>query len=71
MTKKYTKYNLTAPQLLVTVSLLLILVGGLIAFQAWVLGVVLSWFGVNLTLWQNVVIVLLIGMLFGGSRSSN
>ena len=71
MAKRYTKYNLTALQLLAVVALLLILVFGILAFQAWLLGVVLSWFGVNLTFWQNVVIVFLVGMLIGGSRNSN
>jgi len=70
MAKKYTKFDLTAVQLLALVALIILLVGGIISFQAWLLGVVLGWFGVNLAFWQNVVIVLLIGMLFGGSRSS-
>ena len=70
MAKRYTKHDLTAPQLLAVVALILLLVGGLISFQAWLLGIVLGWFKVNLAFWQNVVIVLLIGMLFGGSRSS-
>jgi hypothetical protein len=71
MAKKYTKFDLTAPQLLALVALIILLVGGIISFQAWLLGIVLGWFGVNLAFWKNVVIVLLIGMLFGGSRSSN
>jgi hypothetical protein len=70
MAKRYTKFDLTAPQLLALVALIILLVGGIISFQAWLLGIVLGWFGVNLSFWQNVVIVLLIGMLFGGSRSS-
>jgi len=71
MAKKYTKFDLTAVQLLALVALIILLVGGIISFQAWLLGIVLGWFGVNLAFWQNVVIVLLIGMLFGGSRSNN
>ncbi len=71
MAKRYTKFDLTAVQLLALVALIILLVGGIISFQAWLLGIVLGWFGVNLAFWQNVVIVLLIGMLFGGSRSSN
>jgi len=71
MAKKYTKFDLTAVQLLALVALIILLVGGIISFQAWLLGIVLGWFGVNLAFWQNVVIVLLIGMLFGSSRSSN
>jgi hypothetical protein len=70
MAKRYTKFDLTAVQLLALVALIILLVGGIISFQAWLLGVVLGWFGVTLAFWQNVVIVLLIGMLFGGSRSS-
>ena len=71
MAKRYTKFDLTAVQLLALVALIILLVGGIISFQAWLLGIVLGWFGVTLAFWQNVVIVLLIGMLFGGSRSSN
>ncbi len=70
MAKRYTKFDLTAVQLLALVALIILLIGGIISFQAWLLGVVLGWFGVTLAFWQNVVIVLLIGMLFGGSRSS-
>lgn len=70
MAKRYTKFDLTAVQLLALVALIILLVGGIISFQAWLLGIVLGWFGVTLAFWQNVVIVLLIGMLFGGSRSS-
>jgi hypothetical protein len=69
--KRYTKFDLTALQLIALVALIILLVGGIISFQAWLLGIVLGWFGVSLAFWQNVVIVLLIGMLFGGSRSSN
>jgi hypothetical protein len=70
MAKRYTKFDLTAKQLIALVLLIILLAGGIIAFQAWLLGIVLGWFGVTLAFWQNVVIVLLIGMLFGGSRSS-
>jgi hypothetical protein len=71
MVKKYTKYDLTARQLFALVVLVILLIGGVFSLQAWLLGVVLSWFGVNLAFWQNLVIVFLIGMLIGGSRSSN
>jgi hypothetical protein len=71
MTKRYTKFDLTVPQLIAVFLLLVLLVVGVISLQAWLLGIVLGWFGVTLAFWQNVVIVLLIGMLFGGSRSSN
>jgi hypothetical protein len=68
MTKKL---NVTPIQMIVLVALIICLAVGVIAFQAWLLGVVLSWFGVALAFWQNVVIVLLIGSLIGGVRSSN
>lgn len=65
------KINLKPAEMLALVAIIILLAGGLIAFQAWLLGIVLSWFGVNLAFWKNVVIVLLIGMLFGGSRVSS
>ena len=42
----------------------------LLGLQAWVLGVVLGWFGITLAFWKCLVIVLLIGTLFGSSRSN-
>jgi hypothetical protein len=68
MTKKL---NVTPIQMIALVALIICLAVGVIAFQAWLLGVVLSWFGVALAFWQNVVIVLLVGSLIGGVRSSN
>jgi hypothetical protein len=66
------RYNkLTVPEMIGIVFGVVVLVAGVIAFQSWLLGVVLGWFGVNLAFWQNVVIVLLIGMLFGSRSSSN
>ena len=41
-----------------------------ILFEAWLLGVILSWFGVSLTIWQNLAIVFLANLIFkpiGGS----
>jgi len=63
--------GMTVPQLVLVFLLLLLIAIGVVALQAWLLGIVLSWFGVTLAFWQNVVIVLLIGMLFGSSRSSS
>jgi hypothetical protein len=42
-----------------------------ILFEAWLLGLILSWFGVSLTFWQNVVIVSLANMIFKNSGSSS
>jgi ABC-type multidrug transport system permease subunit len=41
-----------------------------IGLQSWILGVVLGWFGITLAFWKCLVIVLLIGTLFGSSHSS-
>jgi hypothetical protein len=68
MTKKL---NVTPVEMIALVTLIICLAVGVIAFQAWLLGLVLGWFGVTLAFWQNVVIVLLVGSLIGGTRSSN
>ena len=39
-------------------------------FEAWLLGVILSWFGVSLTFWQNLAIVFLANLIFKSSVSS-
>ena len=31
--------------------------------QAWILGIILSWFSVSLTFWQNFLIILLANMI--------
>ena len=35
-----------------------------ILFEAWLLGLILSWFGVALTFWQNFAIVFLANLIF-------
>ena len=47
---------------------LLALSVALLFFQASLLGLILFWFGVNLSIWQNLVIVFLANMIFGGSK---
>jgi hypothetical protein len=47
---------------LVTVSVL---------FEAWLLGLILSWFGVTLSFWQNLAIIVLANMIFKNSGSSS
>ncbi len=32
-------------------------------FQTWILGIILSWFNVSLTFWQNFLIILLANMI--------
>jgi len=38
--------------------------------QAWILGIILSWFSVSLTIWQNLLIILLANMITY-NKSSN
>lgn len=38
--------------------------------QAWVLGIILSWFSVSLTFWQNFLIILLANSIFKANVSS-
>jgi hypothetical protein len=41
-----------------------------IFFEAWLLGVILSWFSVSLTFWQNLAIIILANMIFKNSGGS-
>jgi len=63
--------NLTIPELVVIIIGVITIAVLAIGLQAWLLSLVLSWFGVVLGFWKSVVIVVLIGMLFGGARSSS
>ena len=41
-----------------------------ILFEAWLLGMILSWFSVSLTFWQNLAMIVLANLIFkptGGS----
>jgi hypothetical protein len=40
-------------------------------FEAWLLGLILSWFGVSLTIWQNLAIVVLANMIFKNTGVSS
>lgn len=42
-----------------------------IFIEAWILGIILSWFSVSLTFWQNFLIILLANMIFKNNGSSN
>ena len=42
-----------------------------ILFEAWLLGVILSWFGVSLTFWQNFAIIFLANMIFKNTGVSS
>lgn len=51
-------------------GVLVLAVAGLL-FQAWILGIILSWFNVSLTFWQNFLIILLANMITYNSGGSS
>ena len=50
-------------------GIIVLAVAGLF-FEAWLLGLILSWFNVSLTIWQNLAIVLLANLIFKSNVSS-
>ena len=48
-----------------------VLVTASILFEAALLGLILSWFGVFLTFWQNLAIIVLANMVFKNSGGSS
>ena len=40
----------------------------ILGFEASLLGLILTWFNVYLNFWQNFAIVVLLNMIFGGSK---
>ena len=42
-----------------------------ILFEAWLLGVILSWFNVSLTFWQNLVMIVLANLIFKNTGGSS
>lgn len=51
-------------------AVIVLATAGLI-FQAWILGLILSWFSVSLTFWQNLLIILLANMITYNSGGSS
>ncbi len=41
-----------------------------LAFEAWLLGLILSWFAVQLTFWQCFAIIFLVNAIMNAARSS-
>jgi hypothetical protein len=48
-----------------------VIVTASILFEAWLLGLILSWFSVSLTFWQNLAIIILANMIFKNSGVSS
>ena len=65
------RYNDKSKSYLIGATLGIIIFAFLIlSFQSWLLGLILSWFGVQFSFWQCFSILFLLGSIFGGSRSS-
>jgi hypothetical protein len=68
---RFNRHNFTTAEL-IGFGLGIVVIGfGMVALQAWVLGWVLGWFGVSLEFWKNVVIVILLNSIFGGTKASS
>jgi len=59
----------TSTALGVAFGVLVLAVAGLF-FEAWLLGLILSWFNVSLTFWQNLAIIALANLIFKNSGVS-
>jgi hypothetical protein len=61
--------DLTLPQLAALVALVILLAGGFVALKAWLLVLVLGWFGITaLGFWKAVVAVALLDLLLAAAR---
>jgi hypothetical protein len=60
----------TSTALGVAFGVIVLAVAGLF-FEAWLLGLILSWFSVNLTIWQNFAIVFLANAIFKNTGVSS
>ena len=48
-----------------------VIVTASVLIEAWLLGIILSWFSVSLTFWQNLAIIILANMIFKNSGGSS
>jgi hypothetical protein len=60
----------TSTTLGIAFGVVVLAVAGLF-FEAWLLGLILSWFNVSLTIWQNFAIVLLASLIFKNTGGSS
>jgi len=62
--------DLNKTQQLALLTFLILLVGAVLALKAWLLVLVLGWFGItSLGFWKAVVAVVLLDLLLGACRS--
>ena len=60
----------TSTALGVVFGVIVLATAGLL-FEAWLLGLILSWFGVSLTFWQNFAIIILANLIFKNTGGSS
>ena len=60
----------TSPALGVVFGVVVLATAGLL-LQTWLLSIILPWFGVSLTFWQNFAIIVLANMITYSSRGSS
>jgi hypothetical protein len=60
----------TSTALGVVFGVIVLATAGLL-FEAWLLGVILSWFGVSLSFWQNFAIIFLANLIFKNTGVSS
>jgi hypothetical protein len=51
--------------------LAVVIVTASLFFEAWLLGIILPWFNVSLTFWQNFTIIVLANMIFKNTGGSS
>ena len=59
----------TSTTLGVVFGVIVLATAGLL-FEAWLLGLILTWFGVSLSFWQNFAIIFLANLIFKSNVSS-
>jgi len=59
----------TSTALGVVFGAIVLTVAGLF-LKAWILGIILSWFSVSLTIWQNLLIIILADLITGNFKVS-
>ena len=49
----------------------LVIVAATILFEVWLLGLILSWFGISFTFWQNLAMIVLANLIFKNTGVSS
>ena len=62
---------LDVPTALGVIAGAVVIITASLLFEAWLLGLILSWFNVSLTFWQNLAIIVLANMIFKNSGGSS